>query len=1173
MVQGPWKRRLVFALVLCVLAFSLGPLTVIAQDSDDLATTYPPPEPALHQFHLIAGWNLISLPFVTDPSPLVVFADLPKPWYLVEYDSIEHTYHPYTQISLQPGVGYWLRVPEAVNLTLQGTSIPIRHLRALYEGWNLVGYPFLGEISWDDAAKVKVEWRDQTYSLQQAFDAGILAGDIYSWREDRYFSVKNELRKFTPGYGYWVKLNEPLPGGEGPAAANLVFEPSGIGVAIASRLLKAAYEGVKEGAKSWTKEKACGWVMSLLTGNKGQGADVLARLDQMKVQLQDIQASLARIEADFTKLFAQLKQMQAKIIDTILNAQVKDYINRIGTHYNLPTPEGLAYFTQGKTPTTPNIQVDVNQFCSNVAGAWDIPVCVDGIHNAIAPSDGSDGLLDSWLSANILTNTATWTFQPQRLMDYYLAYESYFAGLLFYEYRGVQIYTETLNHRDPSGQEAQTYLTQYYTPNLNAEVDRFLIGATRLVAYSANLTTTNAKDPLFLGGQDVFSRAQFFAIQTRDEATYGVRSAVLTTMDALVPTSNPTPLVNLTNPSRLATNWSATSSGLTNSAVYSLVIDPSNPQILYAGTLGSGVFKSSNGGTGWSASSSGLTNSAVMCQAIDPSNPQILYAGTFGGGVFKSSTGGGDWTSSSTGLRNSLVYSLIIDPGNSQVLYTGTYDGVFKSSNGGESWAPSSTGLTNNIVMCLDIDPSNPQTLYAGTLGGGVFKSSNGGESWAPSSTGLTNNTVYSLIIDPGNSQVLYAGTDDGVFKSTDGGAHWSSASSGLTSRDVRSLAINPLHPQILYAATWGGGVFGSTNGGFSWLIANSGWTNNEVICLVIAPASPRILFAGTRAGGIYKSENGAGMEPTAARVLAVPEGPAYDCWDSTQSQFLGPSTDWLLLLSDFGSAAPQYQGPGWTTQLLDSALPAPLSPSFSVDIYNEDYQLSTTGTILYGCGFAWARSGGAQAFSLVYPWNTPNPYWRTEMNTMTATESGKGGQMSFTKSDGLAAPPGILGVKFRCDAVFKPFDVYSAEIKGVMQDSRPFTYQGLFPASVIFRVNLQTDLYIGKIPNGDVSINLQANLGIWNLTTGKDAEGNTPTAWTGAGSIIGKTWDKQHGTNGFVTLEQKAVLQPGHQYQLYLRVESNSYATADKYTYGYGMTVYETRALITYLGATLLPN
>lgn len=864
MVLKLWQRYLVVLLSFCVLVLSFGLPPAIAQDGDLSAPTLPLAKPALHQFHLIAGWNMISLPFATDPSPLVVFADLPKPWFLAEYDPVAQCYHPYTQISLRPGVGYWLHVPQAVGLTIQGTSVAIRHTCALSLGWNLVGYPFLGEISWDDAAKVKVERAGQTYSIQQAFDAGILSPDIFSWREDRYFSVKGELGKFQPGYGYWVRLNTPLPAGVGTTeqSVNLVFEPTGIATAIASKLLKAACEGIKEGVTDWTKDKACGWVMSLLTGNKGQSAEILARLDQLKAQLQDIQASLARIEADFTQLFAQLKQMQAKIIDTILNAQVKDYINRIGTHYNLPTPEGLAYFTYGKTPTTPNIQAEVAQFCTNVTGAWDIPVCVDGIHNAIAPSDGSDGLLDSWLAANILTNTATWTFQPQRLMDYYLAYESYFAGLLFYEYRGIQIYTETLNHRDPTGQTAQNYVTQYYTPNLNAEVDRFLIGCARLVAYSANLTTTNPKDPLLLGGQDVLSRAQFFAIQTRDEETYGIRTAILTTPDALNPTGNPTPLVNLANPSK---------------------------------------------------------------------------------------------------------------------------------------------GLTIN-------------------------------------------------------------------------------------------------------------------------------WT---------------------------------------ATVLAVPEGPAYDRWDSTQGQFLGGSTDWLLLLTDFGPAVPQYQGPGWTTQLADSVLPAPISPAFPVNTYNDDYQLSATGTILYGFGLTWARLGGAQAFSLVYPWNTPNPHWRVEKNTMTMTESGKGGEMHFFKSDGLTPPLGTLGTKFWGFAAFKP-DVYSVQIKGLLQDSRPFAYQGQFPASVTCRVNLQTDLYIGKAGPGLILINLQAHLGIWDLTTGKDADGSTPTAWIGAPERM-KDWDKQYGTNGFVTLEQKAVLQPGHQYQLYLRVESNSSAEAMKIDYG--MTLNEMRAYITYQGATLLPN
>jgi hypothetical protein len=46
------------------------------------------------------------------------------------------------------------------------------------------------------------------------------------------------------------------------------------------------------------------------------------------------------------------------------------------------------------------------------------------------------------------------------------------------------------------------------------------------------------------------------------------------------------------------------------------------------------VFKSTNGGANWSAVNTGLTNTDVRALAIDPTTPTTLYAGTYGGGVF-----------------------------------------------------------------------------------------------------------------------------------------------------------------------------------------------------------------------------------------------------------------------------------------------------------------------------------------------------------------------------------------------------------------------------------------------------------------------------------------------------------------------------------------------------------
>jgi hypothetical protein len=65
-----------------------------------------------------------------------------------------------------------------------------------------------------------------------------------------------------------------------------------------------------------------------------------------------------------------------------------------------------------------------------------------------------------------------------------------------------------------------------------------------------------------------------------------------------------------------------------------LALAPSNSNILYAGTSGSGVFRSTDSGDTWSEINEGLTSLDVRVLAVDPSNPNVVYAGTSGGGVF-----------------------------------------------------------------------------------------------------------------------------------------------------------------------------------------------------------------------------------------------------------------------------------------------------------------------------------------------------------------------------------------------------------------------------------------------------------------------------------------------------------------------------------------------------------
>jgi photosystem II stability/assembly factor-like uncharacterized protein len=306
------------------------------------------------------------------------------------------------------------------------------------------------------------------------------------------------------------------------------------------------------------------------------------------------------------------------------------------------------------------------------------------------------------------------------------------------------------------------------------------------------------------------------------------------------------------------------------SSISSLAINPSNPQIIYAGASGGGVFKSTNGGASWNPINSGLpadlANTTISCIAINPSNPQIIYAGTDGNGIFKSTNGGASWKNVfSPGAEFSINF-LTIAPKAPQTIYAGTYaGGLYKSTNGGANWKAVSSGLPSSpTVWSLAIDPKTPTTLYAGAATaivdtdgtpGGVYKSTNGGASWVFSGLPVTNSTISSLAINPSNPKTIYAGvlSDGDVYKSTNGGESWTKVNSG--SRMITCLAINTKNPQIIYAGSYSG-VYKSTNGGTSWTKVNSGLTHTGINSIAINPLNPEIICAG--GNGVYKSTNGA---------------------------------------------------------------------------------------------------------------------------------------------------------------------------------------------------------------------------------------------------------------------------------------------------------------------------
>jgi hypothetical protein len=283
---------------------------------------------------------------------------------------------------------------------------------------------------------------------------------------------------------------------------------------------------------------------------------------------------------------------------------------------------------------------------------------------------------------------------------------------------------------------------------------------------------------------------------------------------------------------------------------FSVIPNGAGGTILFAGTAGDGVFRSTDDGTTWAAASTGLTNDHVYALSFSDTN---LFAGTWGGGVFLSTNLGTSWTAVDSGLTNTYVLAIAVSPdgaGGADVFAGTADDGVYLSTDNGTTW--NVTGLAYTTINALAVSPNGAggTNLLAGT-DRGVFLSSDNGTTW--NVTAPTHTIVHALAVSPNGAggTNLIAGTDGGVLISTDNGTHWNI--SGLRYKVVQSLAVgsNGIGGTILFAGVLPDGVYYSIDNGATWL----GMGLNLVFSLILCSdgAGGISLFAGTDDGGIWR--------------------------------------------------------------------------------------------------------------------------------------------------------------------------------------------------------------------------------------------------------------------------------------------------------------------------------
>ena len=119
-----------------------------------------------------------------------------------------------------------------------------------------------------------------------------------------------------------------------------------------------------------------------------------------------------------------------------------------------------------------------------------------------------------------------------------------------------------------------------------------------------------------------------------------------------------------------------------------MTVDPTDSNIVYAGTTGNGVLKSTDAGSSFRKKSHGLPKDATTARTgsvlVNPKNHNVLYVGIEGEGVFKSTDGARTWSPINSGLDALGVVGLAMAPEFPDILYASTFSSVYKITRAGQ---------------------------------------------------------------------------------------------------------------------------------------------------------------------------------------------------------------------------------------------------------------------------------------------------------------------------------------------------------------------------------------------------------------------------------------------------------------------------------------------------------
>jgi photosystem II stability/assembly factor-like uncharacterized protein len=273
-----------------------------------------------------------------------------------------------------------------------------------------------------------------------------------------------------------------------------------------------------------------------------------------------------------------------------------------------------------------------------------------------------------------------------------------------------------------------------------------------------------------------------------------------------------------------------------DSIVRAVLPDPRRPDVVYAGT-DMGLYRSDDAGAKWRLLDNPLRGSMVWSVAVDPVDPNVMFAGTgtpSKPGIYRSTDDGKSWEQLAVDIAPECPNvgtprptGIAVDPTDHRHVWVGLeVDGVRHSTDGGETWTRVNGQIPNPDVHNVLVVAGPPKAVFA-VVNDDVWRSVDDGKSWQPARAREVFPWHYArgIAVKPNDPRTVFLTLGDAtpgrigtVMRSRDSGATWQSLPLPVQPNSAMwTVSVPPSAPETVFAASRYGYLYRSDDGGDSW--------------------------------------------------------------------------------------------------------------------------------------------------------------------------------------------------------------------------------------------------------------------------------------------------------------------------------------------------------------------